>query len=299
MAPLFLGRYSRLVFLGDSNADNGNVLRMTHGTHPQPGSVYWQGRYSNGKMWCDHLADMSGVPVLNMAYGCATIDNGVVSGTVPMPGGPRAEVPSVADQVGQLGALVGCLVPDELVFVQVGSNDLNSLIDSGPTYVRKREFSPELLAERLAAAIEYLCVHIGARSVVVMNVRPREDYPGVLALGDPLKLEQTRQATAALNRAIRAKVDALQRALGNSHELVVFDTHAFQKAVTQDPAAFGIDPDTRTPCYVPGAADGSTPLMLSPDSKLFVDSAHLAKRAQALLAADVVRALALRAMARS
>ncbi|KAJ2711166.1 hypothetical protein H4R19_003377, partial [Coemansia spiralis] len=169
MAPLFLGRYARLVFLGDSNADNGNVLRMTGGTHPAPSSVYWEGRYSNGKMWCDHLEDMAGVPVVNIAHGCATIDNALVAGTVPMPGGQRAEVPSVFDQIDQLEALVGHLEPGELVFVQVGSNDLNSLIDAGPTYRRRRDFSPALLAERLTAAIGRLCTRVGARDVLVLN----------------------------------------------------------------------------------------------------------------------------------
>ncbi|KAJ2799531.1 hypothetical protein H4R21_003516 [Coemansia helicoidea] len=295
MAPLFLGHYTRLVFLGDSNVDNGNVLRMTGGTRPLPSAVYWRGRYCNGKAWCDHLGDMAGVPVVNLAHGCATIDNAIVAGTVPMPGGGRAKVPSVADQVDQLASPAGQLGPGDLVFVQVGSNDLNSLIDAGPTYRRKRDFSPALLAGRLAAAIERLCVHAGACTVVVLNVRPREDYPAVLALGDPRKREQTRQATAAFNAALRTSVDALRQALGRSHTIDVFDTYAFQKGIASDPAAYGIDPDTQTPCYddAPAAMAGGAPQLRSPDSKLFVDGTHLAKRAQALLAADVARRVAL------
>ncbi|KAJ2686205.1 hypothetical protein H4R19_006732, partial [Coemansia spiralis] len=111
------------------------------------------------------------------------------------------------------------------------------------------------------------------------------DYPAALALGDPLTREQTGQDAAAFNRALRTSIDALQLALGAGHTIEIFDTHAFQKAIVRDPAAHGIDPDTQTPCYDAPAATG--------DSKLFVDGAHLAKRAQALLAADIVRHLVL------
>ncbi|KAJ2778752.1 hypothetical protein H4R18_004407 [Coemansia javaensis] len=284
---LFLGRYSRLVFLGDSNADNGNVLRMTRGTHPAPAGVYWQGRYCDGRAWCDHLEAMSGVPALNLAHGCATIDNDLVAGTVPMPDGRRAQVPSVVDQARQLAAGQGRLGPGELVFVQAGSNDLNSLVDAGPTYRRRRDFTPQLLAARLLGAVGWLCAHAGARTVVVLNVRPREDYPGVLALGDPQALELTRQATSVLNAAIAAEAAALQRALGGGHRVAVFDTYAFQKAISRAPAAFGIDPDLRTPRY----SGEAQPLRAGP--RLFLDGAHLARRAQALLAAEVIRDLAL------
>ncbi|KAJ1833349.1 hypothetical protein LPJ63_002821 [Coemansia sp. RSA 2711] len=108
-------RYARLVFLGDSNADNGNVLRLTNGAHPQPSSLYWQGRYSDGKVWADYLAEAASPAVaINLAYGCATIDNEIVSGTVAMADGRRVEVPSVADQTGELERRIGRLNPTDL-----------------------------------------------------------------------------------------------------------------------------------------------------------------------------------------
>ncbi|KAJ2471162.1 hypothetical protein IWW56_006390, partial [Coemansia sp. RSA 2131] len=239
-SSLISTRYSRLVFLGDSNADNGNVLRLTHGTHPAPSSVYWQGRYSNGKVWADHLAELvSPASTINLAYGCATIDNDIVSGTVPMPDGQRVEVPSVADQVNDLGSLVGRLSPTDLVLIQVGSNDLNSLIDTGSLYRRKRAFTPTLLAERLAQTVEYICTQLGARNVLVLNVRPREDYPGVIALNDVQVLEQTRRDTVLFNATISNKIAALQAALGADYSLSLFDTYSAQKeiALVADPAS--------------------------------------------------------------
>ncbi|KAJ2392605.1 hypothetical protein H4S02_000688 [Coemansia sp. RSA 2611] len=271
-ARLLSTRYTRLVFLGDSNADNGNVLRLTNGAHPQPSSLYWQGRYSDGKVWADYLAEAASPAVaINLAYGCATIDNEIVSGTVAMADGRRVEVPSVADQTGELEQRIGRLNPTDLVLIQVGSNDLNSLIDSGPYYCRKREFTPLQLAERLCQIIKHLCTQLGARNVLVMNVRPREDYPGVIALGPELR-ELTRQATALFNATVGNGVAALQTALGTEVCLRLFDTYSVQKQIG----------------LVAGAADSER----VPDPTLFIDGCHLGTRAQAEIYWHVLEAIA-------
>ncbi|KAJ2546221.1 hypothetical protein EV175_005684, partial [Coemansia sp. RSA 1933] len=296
---MFLGKYTRLIFIGDSNSDNGNVQRMTKGTWPTPGDVYVDGRYSNGQMWVDHLERLSGCSrTLNLAYGCATIDNNIVSGTVPVPQSgsdarEREEVPGVIDQVEQLRTMVAGqrLAPGDIVFVQAGSNDLNSLIAGSPAYLIKHEFTPALLARRLRAAVHTLYSELGACRVVVLNVRPREDYPCVLALNDPQVLEHTHRITRELNDAISQEMVGLQNALGASARISVFDAFGFQKQITADPAAFGIDPDVATPCFDESRTGGTR--LLNPDSQLFVDGAHLAKRAQALLAADMIKHLAL------
>ncbi|KAJ2011616.1 hypothetical protein GGI06_004459 [Coemansia sp. S85] len=284
---MLLNRYDRLVFMGDSNADSGNVFAMTKQTRPMPKHVYMDGRYSNGKMWVDHLSDFAtNSETIMMAYGCATIDNDVVAGTVPMPDGMRKEVPSFVDQVALLRAQVGKLRSNDLVFVFVGSNDLNSLVDTDPTYMTRQTFTPELLASKLRMAVQELCLVVGAQNVLVMKVRPREDYPSVLALNNPNAILLTRQVTEALNVAIGEEMAELQRELGGEYVVDIFDTYSFQKRITQDPAQFGVDPDVQTPSY--NGID-----LVNPDSSLFLDGAHLAKRAHALLAAEVVRHIAL------
>ncbi|KAJ2807510.1 hypothetical protein H4R20_001252 [Coemansia guatemalensis] len=295
MNKLFLGRYSRLIFLGDSSSDSGNVMRMTRGASPQPDSVYWKGRYTNGKTWADRLADMSGATAINLAYGCATIDNDLVAGTVLMPSGVREEVPSAMDQFDKLDVLVAELKPSELVFLQIGANDLESFIDT--TCVRRKcEVTTQMLAERLVKLVERLCRDLGARNVVVMNVRSREDYPSVLAHNDPQKVVLTRKLTASLNAEIHSRIAALQAALGSSYHIMVFDTYGFQKKIIQDPLAYGIDPDTRTPSFTGIPADGSPIVLNNPDTKLFLDGAHMTARIHALLAADVLKELALATM---
>ncbi|KAJ2708113.1 hypothetical protein FB645_000222 [Coemansia sp. IMI 203386] len=291
---MLLGKYKRLIFLGDSNSDNGNVFRMTHNMHPQPEQVYWKGRYSNGKIWTDHLEDFSSTSSINLAYGCATIDNTLVSGTVPMSDQTRREVPSVLDQIEKLQQMVGHLHPDELVFVQVGSNDLNSLVCPGPTYKRKQEFTPELLARRLADGVRTLCVDMHARCVVVMNVRAREQYPGIIATIDPAVIEKSLLDTEALNKEIQQQMRDLQTELGDPFVISVFDTHGFQRSIAESPAAFGISADWSVPMFDTSQSDQQTSevTLVDPETKMFIDGAHLGKRAQALLAADVVKMLA-------
>ncbi|KAJ2629977.1 hypothetical protein IW137_005071 [Coemansia sp. RSA 1287] len=177
-----------------------------------------------------------------------------------MPDGQRVEVPSVTDQINDLESLVGRLSPTDLVLIQVGSNDLNSLIDTGSLYRRKCAFTPLQLAERLAQAVEYICTQLGARNVLVLNVRPREDYPGVIALNDRLVLKQTCWDTTVFNATVSNKIAALQAALGADYRLSLFDTYSAQKEI-----ALVADP-------VSGK--------LSSDPELFVDSCHLGSRAQ-------------------
>ncbi|KAJ1817998.1 hypothetical protein LPJ56_000227 [Coemansia sp. RSA 2599] len=291
---MLLGKYKRLIFIGDSNSDNGNVFQMTSETHPQPEQVYWKGRYSNGKTWTDHLEGFSGAKAINLAFGCATIDNSLVSGTVPMPDKTRCEVPGVLDQIERLRDMVGHLHPDELVFIQAGSNDLNSLVYPGPTYRRKQPFTPEILARRLVAGVRTLCVDMHARNVVVMNVRAREQYPGIIATNDPTVIQKSLLDTESLNSAIEKEIGRLQAELGDQFLLSVFDTHGFQRRIAESPAAFGISADWPMPMFRASQDNPQTSQirLADPETRMFVDEAHLGRRAQALLAADVVKELA-------
>src|SRR5262249_420524 len=52
---------SNLVVFGDSLDDVGNLSRITGGALP-PGDIYYQGRFSNGPLWADTLAEYLGAP---------------------------------------------------------------------------------------------------------------------------------------------------------------------------------------------------------------------------------------------
>ena len=62
---------NELYVFGDSLSDMGTVFRMTGGMY-QPNPTYYKGRYSNGRVWVEYLADRLKLPsdrVTNFAYG--------------------------------------------------------------------------------------------------------------------------------------------------------------------------------------------------------------------------------------
>lgn len=76
-----LASVKRLVIFGDSLSDVGNTSSATFGL--QPGSAYWQGRFSNGPVWIEGVGSRTGLPVVksrsggyNYAHGGAETGSG-------------------------------------------------------------------------------------------------------------------------------------------------------------------------------------------------------------------------------
>ncbi len=53
--------YDNLYVFGDSYCDVGNIFAATSGA--EPAAPYYQGRFSNGPIWLDHVAGFLGVPM--------------------------------------------------------------------------------------------------------------------------------------------------------------------------------------------------------------------------------------------
>src|SRR6516165_9035563 len=95
------GLIGNLVIFGDSLSDTGNVAIATGGAIPNP-ALYFQGRFSNGPIWVDALAQELGEPAvrpslaggLDYAFGGATV---AFQNQPP----PFNAFPRVPQQVGQ------------------------------------------------------------------------------------------------------------------------------------------------------------------------------------------------------
>ena len=74
--------YSRIVMIGDSMLDAGNLYRRT-GRKIPASPPYDRGRCSNGKVWIEYLAERLALPVTNRAYGSAQSGYGNLSGRYP------------------------------------------------------------------------------------------------------------------------------------------------------------------------------------------------------------------------
>lgn len=109
--------YSGLVVIGDSLSDDGNLYELTGNTFPPP--PYYQGRFSNGPVAVERLADglgLSGATFLNLAIAGAKtgLDGNGGAGT-----GMRSQLAGYQAMLGGGSADAGALY-----VVWGGANDL-------------------------------------------------------------------------------------------------------------------------------------------------------------------------------
>ncbi len=62
--------FSNIVAFGDSLSDNGNLYKSTLDHYPD--SRYFKGRFSNGPVWLEYLAAITGADLDDLAYGGAS-----------------------------------------------------------------------------------------------------------------------------------------------------------------------------------------------------------------------------------
>jgi predicted outer membrane repeat protein len=162
------GMVGNLVVFGDSLADVGNASLATQGNFP-PSSLYFQGRFSNGPIWVDTLAEYLGEPALkpSLAGGTDYAFGGALLESSP----PSAfGAPSLATQVG---AYLGGHTPkaDDIFALIGGANDFFETfgLPGGPV-------SPDLPAAALTASLQTLYA-AGGRTFAVANLPPLGQTP--------------------------------------------------------------------------------------------------------------------------
>ena len=124
--------FDRLIVFGDSLSDAGNDLDLLGFPVSPP---YFDGRFTNGPVWIDHVAGGLGLPTLepsrlggsNYAYGGAQSGDGNSTVTLPL------IVPNVGPQIDHFVVSDGTLFETDLITVWIGHNDLNGSIPPSTT----------------------------------------------------------------------------------------------------------------------------------------------------------------------
>jgi phospholipase/lecithinase/hemolysin len=209
--------FSRVYVFGDSNVDNGNIFIVTGGTIPQS-PPYDMGRWSNGPLWVEVMADELGLPhpAPNLAGGTNYAWGGANTG----PGLSDYGTPNIGMQIDFFLAAERSFHGDELIVLQAGFNDLF--------------FAPNGLGEianhfedhitELAAA--------GGRSFLVATVAG-DRAPSVVGTSDE---NRYREQVVSLNRLLEKRLEKLAEELGVTIDL--FDFYAVTKAVFADPNSY-------------------------------------------------------------
>lgn len=256
--------FSQLTVFGDSLSDVGNIDNATVGF--QPGSGYFDGRFSNGALYVEYLAASLGLPEIapstdggrNHAFG------GAWAGDQP----DGIEELFVEDLEEQVPNYLAQRTPmaDELFVVFAGGNDLVN----DPTNVAAAIGSIRDELGRLADA--------GARHFLVPNLLPLGLVPRFRGTAD----EVSRNDAAALfNAQLAGVLDDLEADVADA-SVYRLDLAMLFDQVFADPSAFGLT-------NVTDAAMGLTGI--DADAYLFWDDLHPTTAGHALFAEFALAAI--------
>ncbi len=283
-APAEAQRVNRIVALGDSYVDDGNVFELT-GT-PRP-PIYPLGRFSNGTNFIDTMAQALGVPVLNYGIGGAvaraantnlpTVQAFELQYRSFLAGGGPAAFPRSN----------GTLAPDDLLVVNIGANDARAYsrqFGVTPTAAQIAGLQAGVGAQAQLAAADAIrgldaMVGAGARNMLVLG-------------GDTGRLPEVRGLpVAAVGTAYSTAYNSLVRqALGRYADQGVIvnylDLTLVGDQVEKNLAAFGLTSAGACPL----ACVTTNPELL--DRYLFyVDNVHLTQAGFAIVGRYALRQL--------
>ena len=233
--------FSRIFVFGDSLSDTGNLFRLSGGYPPPP---YFEGRFSNGPLWVEQLADALGMEIAagdNYAVGGATTghfnSNDGLNGRV---------YPGLLDEIASFKATRSAADAQGALFVVwAGANDFFLALATGQ--------DPEVLigngVGNTVQAIQQLW-QAGARHILVVNVPDLGLTPYALGLnvGGPVT-----QLSAAYNQVLSSALDSLASA---GIPTIRVDAFATLRKMVAQPAQFGFTNVTDPLIMVGGNAHG-------------------------------------------
>jgi phospholipase/lecithinase/hemolysin len=260
-------RYDNLYVFGDSYCDVGNIFAATGGA--VPGAPYYNGRFSNGPIWLDHVAGFLGVPLKASLLGGTDYAFGGAWVTAPQPieGG---FIPSVPQQVAlYLQQHGGKADPKALYVIEGGGNDILGTTTG----------SPDALAYQIAVGVvqsEQMLRQAGARNFVIPNLF----NVGIL----PAAAGNTAFALAASVATDKYVSELLEpeEDLPGIH-ILRMNVFSLMTAVETDPTHFGFT-DITNPCL-------TTSVCADPDHTFFWDTHHPTEFGHAFFAVTLENAL--------
>ncbi len=258
---------SNLVVFGDSLSDMGNgnnsaIVSVVFSSPP-----YWNGRFSNGPVWIEHISDSYGLTT-TFGDGTAQGDNRAFGGSQTGQGYAYLTLPNVGTQINNyLANVQSGFTNSDVIFLWAGGNDF--LYGTG---------NPDLISQNMASHINALAL-AGASRFVVANLPPLELTP------EGASRSSQQQATMAAdvvsyNSKLSQEVNNLTSSL--NIDITLIDAWSiFQQIVnnadhvgisnTQDQACSGGATVPLVPLPICGS--GAT-VVSNVDEYLFFDKAH-------------------------
>jgi outer membrane lipase/esterase len=245
--------YDAIYVFGDSYCDVGNIFILTKGA--EPAAPYFNGRFSDGPLWVDHIASARNLPMLPALAGGTDYAFGGAHVTGPVPT-PAGNLPSVPQQVLlYLSQHGGKADPHALYILEGGGNDIIDAAGVG---------SPQQLGFEIALGLstaELILRRAGAKNFLIPNLLD----VSLLPVAKP-NAAFAHQATLSANKSLNDLLFVEQLLQGIRIRRA--DVFGLFQSVAADATHFGFINIT-TPCF-----DGVHPPCTDPDHGLFWDAFH-------------------------
>jgi phospholipase/lecithinase/hemolysin len=286
-APAGAAAYSGIVAFGDSLSDNGNFAASVGGLFPGPLFGYYPGRFSNGPVAVEYLAQSLGLDLTDYAFGGARtgapvgggsdnyVDDSGQAASLGIPSGAFNGTGVTAQVSTYLTAQGGAADPGALFVVWAGPNDY---------------FLPASLIDPLTAsnAVSNLQLSIttlynaGARDFLVPNMADLGITPSFLEEG-ALTAGIATSRSIEHNNGLAAMLAALDADLAGARFRSV-DVFSLLNHAVADPGLYGLS-NVDTACQSIAAC------RVDPTGYLFWDEVHVTTAAHQLVASAFVAAL--------
>ncbi|BAY26939.1 GDSL family lipase [Calothrix sp. NIES-2100] len=255
-------KINEVYVFGDSLSDTGNIFKATNGVYP-PSPPYFQGRYSNGPVWVEHLSSKLGLNNTknnNFAYGGATSISGSVNG-----------IPGVLSQVYSYTKSQPKVNPNALYILWAGAND----------YLFGATNTTAAIAN-VSNAVQSLLI-AGAKTILVANL---PDLGKIPATSNTANATNLSAVTKLHNSELTKSIDLLQQKSGSGNNIIQLDVNYLYKEAISHPAKFGF-------ANVTSSCLSNVTTCNHPDQFLFWDGIHPTTAAHRILADAALKALSL------
>lgn len=273
--------FSKIINIGDSLSDVGNVLYVTTGAapfvDPLPSYPYWEGRFSNGPVWVEHLAEGLGlnrsVPYhlggLNYAFGGAESDF-----DLPLPFfGINLDLPGIVHN----GAVSQMSV--HVVYGQTESNDLFT-IWAGANDILNGDTNTLGMAINITSIALFLHDNAGARNFLIPNLPPLGQTP---RFKNSLLEGWMDWLASSYNDTLDATLNWLQ-IVRPDVTIYRLNVHGLFTDMSSNPTAYGFS-NISEPAYSNGN------VVTNPDEYLFWDEIHPTRRGHEIIGQEALKLL--------
>lgn len=272
--------FKNIYVFGDSLSDTGNFFKATGGTRPAS-LPYYQGRFSNGPVWPEYLAQQLQVPTTQLNnFAVAGASSGLYSSYIIDPQSPMYRT-GLLSQIDQFIASNTSPDPQDLFIIWAGLND----------YAGRTQQPVSEVVDNITSAVNQLAA-VGARTIVVVNLPDLGALPAAASKDLSARLTE---ATIAHNQALASAVKSLATALHPSN-IVLYDIYSELEETIQHPERFAIV-DVQNSCISNTGYPFSPPSNIAydcagaPNEYFFWDSIHPTTAVHRLIAAGAYSAL--------